>query len=152
MTGRDLLLPEDRNLQGFLYLKKYHKNLQFDEMSFENDVDVVNKVRAARILCLGQHITGYELNGSKLMIRRVVDGKSIFSSVIKETEIKNGLMEDLVKWGQEKKKFTVEKLVPSKSIIKKSNLETNGNKTVVSFFNRNLLTQYFFQWKLEQRK
>ncbi|KAJ8681477.1 hypothetical protein QAD02_017264 [Eretmocerus hayati] len=56
-------LPEEMDLQGFLPLEKSLKNLNFTTVEYKKDIELLNKVRAMRILQIGKRMSLFKTNG-----------------------------------------------------------------------------------------
>ncbi|KAF7989982.1 hypothetical protein HCN44_008656 [Aphidius gifuensis] len=93
-------LPEDRIVQGFLPIEKSFETLRFSSNNLEKDSEVINKIRAVRLLNHGKYLAQYKINESTLINYNCTDesnGKFIFTSnIIPEDDIEQEIkLEDL---------------------------------------------------------
>ncbi|XP_014204668.1 protein SMG7 [Copidosoma floridanum] len=125
-----LPLPEDRDLQGFLPLEKSFEILRFTSTDLEDDVAMLNKLRAWRIIQLGHQIAQYQVNGAALISLGIVDQneEKKFVSATDDVGVSNELIKELeeLSLSKEKQPFVANSPVPSESASSKGSLEIDS--------------------------
>lgn len=118
-------MPEDRDLQGFLPLEKSFENLKFTSTELEDNVIMLNKLRAMRIIQIGRKIARYQVNGTALISLDTSDQNKESKFVSNDTGVSNELIKELEELSLNKdKQFNIANSpVPSESASSKGSLE-----------------------------
>lgn len=122
-------LPEDRDLQGFLPLEKVFEPLRFTSTDLEGDVVSLNKLRAARILDLGQQLSEQRVNGTALIsiAEGDHDGRDKFTAGSEGAGLSKELWKELeeLSLNKEKQPLGNASPVPSESASSKGSWEAD---------------------------